>query len=164
MKFVNRCRSTKFKQAEGFTLIEIIIVMTVIAILLAAVIPAFQGMQEEGDLSKVEAELQTIKTAVISYRRHNGSYPADIAGTLTGSSPKILVEIAEDPFTTDTSTTPDTYGYITGTDASFGDYFIIYSRGIDLSADTAWSGANDRVEIAAGGDDMVVSNAEVANL
>jgi len=164
MSNIRQMEKLTIKRIKGFTLIEIIIVMAVVAILLAAIIPAFQGMQDEGALSKAEAELQTLKTAVISYKRHNGTYPANIAAALTGASPKILTEILEDPFATDATTTPDTYGYITGTDASFGEYFIIYSNGIDLSTSTAWSSANDRAEIAAGKDDMAVSNAEVVNL
>ncbi len=149
---------------KGFTLIELIIVMSVIAILLAAGIPAFQGMQTEGDLSKVDSELQTLKTAVISYRRHNGAFPANIAAALTGATPKLITNILEDPFKTDATTTPDTYGYITGNDASFGDYFIIYSKGPDFTVSTSWSAANDRAEIAAGKDDIAVSNAEVKKL
>jgi len=164
MRYIRQREKLTNKRIKGFTLIEIIIVMAVVAILLAAIIPAFQGMQDEGALSKAEAELQTLKTAVISYKRHNGSFPANIAAALTGASPKILTEILEDPFKTDTTTTPNTYGYITGTDASFGEYFIIYSKGIDLTVSTAWSGANDRAEIAAGKDDMAVSNAEVEKL
>lgn len=152
------------ERQHGFTLVEIIIVLSVIAILLAAAIPAFQGMQQEGEISKVDAELQTLKTAVISYKRHNGTYPPNIAAALLGATPKLIVEILEDPFRTDATTTPNTYGYITGTDASFGEYFIIYSKSVDGEASTAWSGANDRVEIAAGKDDVAVSNAEVKKL
>lgn len=151
-------------QAWAFTLIEIIIGMAVIAVIIAAVIPSFQGMQQEGELSKVSAELQTLKTAVISYHRHNGSYPADIDTALTGSTPRLITETLEDPYKTDTTTTPNTYGYTTGTDTSFGDYFFIYSKGPDGKANTKWTGGQDRVEIAAGKDDIAVSNAEVKKL
>lgn len=161
---MNKWCVMKWKESKGFTLIELIIVMAVIAVLLSAVIPAFQGMRAEGDISKAEMELQTLKTAVISYRRHNGAYPANIAAALTGAKPKILSEILKDPFATDATTTPDTYGYSTANDASFGDYFIIYSQGTDLTDATAWSGANDRVEITAGADDIAVSNAPVVKL
>ena len=157
-------KNSSFQRVKGFTLVEIIIVMSVIAILLAAAIPAFQGMQQEGELSKVDAELQTLKTAVISYKRHNGSYPANIAAALTGATPKLINSPLEDPFNTDTTTTPNTYGYATGTDASFGEYFIIYSKSADGAVSTAWSGANDRVEIAAGKDDVATSNADVVKL
>jgi len=121
-------------------------------------------MQQEGELSKVDAELQTLKTAVISYRRHNGSYPANIHAALTASTPTIINEILEDPYETNTTTTPNTYGYTTKTDTSFGDYFFIYSKGPDGKANTKWTGAQDRVEIAAGKDDIAVSNAEVKKL
>ncbi|MDH3326092.1 MAG: prepilin-type N-terminal cleavage/methylation domain-containing protein [Gammaproteobacteria bacterium] len=149
---------------KGFTLVEIIIAMAVIAILISAILPAFQGMQQEGDLSKANSELLTLKTAVISYKRHNGSYPTNITTDLSGATPKLINEILKDPFLTDALTTPNTYGYITGTDASFGEYFVIYTKSVDTVVDTAWSATNDQVEIAAGKDDLAVSNAPVVKL
>jgi len=151
------------KRQKGFTLVEVVIVMAVIAILIAVIIPAFQGMQAEGNVTKAQAELETLKTAVISYRRHKGTYPDNIHARLTGTTPKLVQEILEDPFATDVSTTPDTYGYITGNDATFGDYFIIYSKGPDLVAATSWDSANDRckITIATSSDDVAESNAPV---
>lgn len=152
----------KRKESKGFTLIELVIVMSVIAILLSVGIPAFQGMQSSADISKAEMDLQTLKTAVISFRRHQGAYPANLAALLT-TTPKLINEALEDPFVTDAGP-PVTYGYSTANDPTFGDYFIIYTQGVDLVDDTLWVAANDQVEIAAGKDDAAVSNAPVVNL
>lgn len=148
---------------KGFTLIELVIVLAVIAILLGVIIPAYKGMQEEGQYSEAEAELNTLKTAVISYYRHNGSYPSNIHSVLTAASPKIITETLDDPFKTDASTTPNTYGYNYGTESGFGDWFYIYSKGPDLVGGTSFDTNDDRVEksSANGKDDIVVSNAAI---
>ena len=161
---MNKHQTYKKLNQHGFTLVEIIIVISVIAILVTIAVPTFQGMQQEGQISKSESELQTLKTAILSYKRHNGSYPSNIAVDLTSVISKILTQILEDPFKTDTITTSNTYGYITGTDASFGDYFVIYSKGPDGTVATTWSAANDRAEIAASADDVAGSNAPVMKL
>ena len=103
---------------KGFTLVELIIVLAVIAIIVGVVVPAIRGMQEDANMTKAEQELYTLQTAVISFYRHNGSYPANVAAALTGATPRLIDAILADPFATDTSTTPDTYGYGTGTDRS----------------------------------------------
>ena len=134
------------KSEKGFTLVELVIVMAVIAVILSVVIPNLRGMQQESQLTKVEGELNTLKTAVTSYwRNHQNLYPTNVHTDLTGSVPQLIPAIIEDPFFTDTSTTPKTYGYLTGNDTSFGDYFAIYSKG--PKADTTapvWDGTNKK--------------------
>lgn len=142
------------KNSKGFTLVELIIVLAVIAIILGVVIPAIRGMQEEANLTRSEQELHTVETAIMSYFRHNGSFPVDIAATLTGASPQIIENVLDDPF--DTDATNNTYGYLTGNDPDFGDYYIIYTQGPDRTAATTWNAATNQVDTS--GDDIVVSN------
>jgi len=148
---------TVLQRSKGFTLVELIIVLTVIAIILAVVLPSFRGMRQEANMSRAQQELNTLKTAVTSYFRNNNAYPANVHAALTGASPRIITSILEDPFKTDASTTPNTYGYVTGTDASFGEYFIVYSKGPDATAATVWNAATGQVDV--GGDDIAASNA-----
>ncbi len=68
------------KNKKGFTLIELLIVMAIIAILIGISLPRFRGMQDEGQKSKVRANLATLRTAVEAYAaspRSNGrtKYP-----------------------------------------------------------------------------------------
>src|SRR3974377_774586 len=103
---------------KGFTLVELVIVMAVIALILAVVIPNLRGMQQEGQLTKAEGELQTLKTAVTSYWRNKGNtYPANIEANLTGASPAIVTAILNDPWKS-AADGSGTYGYVTGTDAT----------------------------------------------
>lgn len=142
------------KTNKGFTLVELIIVLAVIAIILGVVIPAIRGMQEEANLTRSEQELHTLETAVMSYFRHSGAFPAGITADLTGASPKIIENVLVDPFVTDAANA--TYGYVTGNDAEFGDYFILYTQGPDRTPATAWNEATNQVDVS--GDDIVVSN------
>ena len=80
------------KMKRGFTLIELMIVMAVIAILIGIALPQFRGMQEEGLVAQAKAELMTLKTAVESYYIHTGAYPTDSAtwqSVLISASPII---------------------------------------------------------------------------
>ena len=145
------------KNQKGFTLVELVIVMAVIAVILSVVIPNLRGMQAESQLTKSEGELNTLKTAITSYWRNNSNaYPADITTSLTNASPQIIPASLQDPF----NTASGTYGYTSGTDADFGDYFAVYTKG--PKADTTavvWDSTNNRVTYTGGG--RVVSNAPV---
>jgi len=147
------------KQEKGFTLVELVIVMAVIALILSVVIPNLRGMQQEGQITKAESELQTLKTAVVSYWRNNSnSYPANIHSALTAASPAVISSVLADPFLTDG--TNNTYGYVTGTDTNFGPYFAIYTKGPkgDTNA-PSWDATGGRFTYSGGG--RVVSNAPV---
>ncbi len=141
---------------KGFTLVELVIVMAVIALILSVAIPNFRAMQQEGQLTKSEGDLNTLKVAVTSYWKNNSqAYPADVAATLTGAVPQVISKALADPWKTDT--TNATYGYISGTDTTFGDYFIIYTQGPGADTTPAWDKTNKQVNYSGSG--RVVSNA-----
>ena len=156
---MNNLNNQKNTKNKGFTLVELVIVMSVIAIVLSVVIPNLRGMQQEGQYTKAEAELQTLKTAVTSYwRNHSSAYPADIIGSLTGATPNIIPSKLADPWLSDADGA--TYGYATATDGTFGDYFIIYTKG--PKGDTAPKFDADKQMVTYSGSGRVVSNAQVS--
>ena len=57
---------------RGFTIIELLIVMAVIAILVGIAIPSFRGMQTEGWRTRAEKDVVTLKIAVETYYKNNG--------------------------------------------------------------------------------------------
>ena len=64
------------------------VALAVIAIILSFVTPLLRGMQDEGQLTKAEGDLKTIKSAVTSYWRNNSSaYPNRIGTMLTDDFP-----------------------------------------------------------------------------
>ncbi len=141
---------------KGFTLVELVIVMAVIGLILSAVIPNLRGMQVEGQLTKSEAELNTLKTAITSFWRNNGNaYPTDIVTALTGASPAVITSPLGDPWKTDG--TNNTYGYSKGNDATFGDYFIVYTKGPQADTAPSFDGTLQKVKYTGSG--RVVSNA-----
>lgn len=142
----------------GFTLVELVIVMTVVAILLSTVLKSTSGMMIEGNISKTESELQTLKAAITSYWKNNSQvYPADIHTSLVNASPQLLVVKLTDPFHTDQ--TNDTYGYLSGADSTFGSYFAVYTRGPRADTSPVWDTANQRFNFTGSG--QCASNAPV---
>jgi len=146
------------KKQNGFSMIEMLIVMAVIALILSITIPNFRGMQREGEFNKVETELNTLKMAVTSYWRHNDfAYPSNIHSDLVGQTPSLITAVLPDPF--DTDSTNSTYGYTNGFDSTFGNWFIIYSKGPAGDTVPVFDVTDQRVEYTGSG--RVVSNAFV---
>lgn len=118
----------RFQSQEGFSLLELLLVMAVIAIIVAIALPSFQGMRSEASVTKAEGDLQTLKTAVESYYRHHGTLPTSLS-QLYSASPAIVTKELKDPF----KTSGNTYKYIynLGKDAVGNYIYVIYSKGPD---------------------------------
>jgi type II secretory pathway pseudopilin PulG len=149
-------------------LVELVIVMAVIGLILAAVIPNLRATQQEGQLTKTESELQTLKTAVVSYWRGNTNlYPDNITTTLASASPAVISAALPDPFETTSATespTGFTYGYKHGLSSVFGPWFAIYSKGPKgdtVDARVTWEEVSGAGFIQYCGTGRVVSNAPV---
>ncbi len=120
---------------KGFTILEILVVLAVLAILIGMAVPRIKGMQDQGSITKVKSELKSLQTALESYRinRNPNAYPpaskenkASItATTLVLTSPQILSSIMYDPFGA-TGTTE--YRYLL---SSNGTYYVVASNGPD---------------------------------
>lgn len=73
---------TRFLPArKGFTLIELMIVITVIAILVTIAIVSFTRVQQQARDTKRKAEIRTISQALHAYNADHGQYP--VAATCT---------------------------------------------------------------------------------
>ena len=59
---------------QGFTLIELLIVVAIIGILAAIAVPNFLNAQTRAMVSRAEAELRSLKTALEMYRLDNNAY------------------------------------------------------------------------------------------
>lgn len=71
------------KQQSGFTIVELLIVIVVIAILAAITIVAYNGIQDRARTAKKYADISAIKKKLENYKTLNSSYPvsADVAKT-----------------------------------------------------------------------------------
>ena len=59
----------------AFTLIELLIVVAIIGILAAIAVPNFMNAQVRSKVSRVQADMRTIATALESYHISFGNYP-----------------------------------------------------------------------------------------
>jgi len=149
------------KMKRGFTLIELMIVIAVIAVLVGISLPHFKGMQDEGNTAKAAGELRTLATAIESYYIHNSrAYPNQRTSNpqtawqsnLTGSRPQIITSVLYDPF----EAASTEYAYLTN-DTSNSQYYVVFSVGPDGVPDITGIDPNGVVE---GGpdDDIYISN------
>jgi prepilin-type N-terminal cleavage/methylation domain-containing protein len=60
------------KGTQGFTLIEILIVLAILGVLAAVVIPRFISLYGRGEAEAAETEQRIAQTALISYMTENG--------------------------------------------------------------------------------------------
>ena len=73
-----------FQYPAGFTLIELMVVMAIIAILAGLVLSTAGYVQRKSATSRAEAEIAAISTALESYKADMGDYPR---GTNDGPNP-----------------------------------------------------------------------------
>ncbi len=67
----------------GFTLLELMIVVAIIAILAAALVPNFIGFDTEARLASTKSNLNTLRTRLNLFRAKEGKYPMDFNELLT---------------------------------------------------------------------------------
>ena len=143
------------KNNRGFTVVELLVVISVIAILLGIMIPRIKGMQEEANRVKAKAELKTLQTAVESWYIHQTpeSYPpastTPCATFFNTASPLIVSTPLYDPFAT-----PGTeYNFATSPGNA---YYVFWSVGPNGTAITGIG--DDGLVIGVAPTDIYITN------
>jgi general secretion pathway protein G len=77
----------KFQAQDGFTLIEIMVVILIIGLLALMVVPRLRGVADRAKRTKAQADIQELKQALDRFYLDNGSYPTTDQGLQALVSP-----------------------------------------------------------------------------
>ena len=73
-------RSSFFRRAHGFTLIEIMVVITILGVLAALIVPRVVGRTDDAKIAAAKQDIASIMQALKLYRLDNGRYPSTDQG------------------------------------------------------------------------------------
>ena len=98
---------------DGFTLIEVMIVVIILTILGGIALISFGGLQQQAQTARVQADFRVIATALMGFKAMTGAWPTTVQGlailpTNVGTYQALINSIPNDPFTTP----PAPYGYV----------------------------------------------------
>lgn len=80
---MNKNKKMRPEAREGFTLIEVLLVVVIIGILAALVVPKLGGRVGQAQEAAAKSDIGAIGTALDLYEVDNGKYPSGIQGLVT---------------------------------------------------------------------------------
>ncbi len=112
------------KQAQqGFTLVELLIVVIILAILAAIIVPQFTAATDDAEQSAYDTNIANIRAAIELYRQQHGDYPGAVTSTGGGcpaGSTNVVGAVGEPAFLAQLRNYTNAAGVAcTGTDATF---------------------------------------------
>ncbi|HEV2064840.1 MAG TPA: prepilin-type N-terminal cleavage/methylation domain-containing protein [Thermoanaerobaculia bacterium] len=84
------------RRQRGFTLLELLVVMTIIGILAAIAVPALRDSPQRAREAALRGDLYSFRSVIDQYHGDKGSYPADLQTLVTEG---YLRKIPLDPMT-----------------------------------------------------------------
>jgi general secretion pathway protein G len=103
-------------RSRGFTILELLVIIAIIAILASAILVSLNGTQEKARDTRRMEDMSSLQKALQLYMIGNGHYPVETSTTtLTGSDPVMSALIASGAIAqtpTDPSSPVSDYSYI----------------------------------------------------
>ena len=96
-------KKTVRKAQQGFTLIEIMVVVGIIGLLVAVLIPNVTGKMNEARIASAYVQIKNVEEALVAYSmKHGGKYPdsLDVLTEETEDEDALLQGGTEDPWGT----------------------------------------------------------------
>jgi general secretion pathway protein G len=84
------------KTKRGFTLVELMVVLTVIALLMSVVVPDYVGRMKRAEEAVLQENLTVMRDALDKHYADAGNYPGSLEDLV---SKRYLRSIPKDPFT-----------------------------------------------------------------
>ena len=81
----------------GFTLIEIMIVVAIIAVLAAAIVPNMVRGRTTANDAAAKGTLKTVSTALETYMSSNGNYPSTTTALISAAPPYVTKDYFDGP-------------------------------------------------------------------
>lgn len=88
-------------KSKGFTLVELMVVLTVIALLLSVVVPDYVGRMKRAEETVLQENLTVMRDALDKHYADAGRYPVSLEELV---SKRYLRSIPSDPFTRSATT------------------------------------------------------------
>ncbi len=128
--------NSKNSQSQGFTLMEILVVMVIIGILAALIAPRLMNKLDDAKVTDAAIQIKNLETALKLFKMDNGFYPSTEQGLTALISPPVIGQIPDNfkpgGYLDKRSLSPDPWGneFVYISPGMQGDYDII-SYGAD---------------------------------
>jgi general secretion pathway protein G len=109
--------------SKGFTLVELLIVVIILAILAAIIVPQFSAATDDATQSAYDSNVANLRGAIDLYRQQHNAYPGAVTssgGTCPGSSTAVAGAVGEPAFIAQLQNYTNAAGQAcTGTDTEY---------------------------------------------
>ncbi|UCF21210.1 MAG: prepilin-type N-terminal cleavage/methylation domain-containing protein [Gemmatimonadota bacterium] len=83
------------RRPSGFTLVELLVIITILGLLVAVALPRFSGARGKANRATMMSDLRNLVTAEEAYFERNMAYTDNLAQLDYSVSPSVTIEILE---------------------------------------------------------------------